>query len=345
MLLSICIATRNRKDFLLETIRCILDQISNDVEIIIVDGASTDGSKEKIESLRAPNNKIKYFYEEVNSGVDRDFDKAIEYASGKYCWLFSDDDLLEKNSISTIKNLLKENHDLLVINSSIHTKFFEKILCSNILNPKKDILYNNDGEKVFHDLASYLSFIGAIIVKREFWMKRSRKAHHGSAFAHIGVLFQDPLPKKVFYLSEPLIKIRYGNSEWAPRGFKIWFNQWPKQIMKLNNLPYELRKKIANNGINGAIKFCILYRAMSLYDYDTFIKFVNGKFNRVINIIFLIISITPIKMLNLFLILGLLFNNSSLVNIYRLSNSNGASKLSLWAANKFRLNKEIYKNE
>lgn len=84
---------------------------------------------------------------------------------------------------------------------------------------------------------------------------------------------------------------------------------------------------------------------MSLYDYDTFIKFVNGKFNRVINIIFLIISITPIKMLNLFLILGLLFNNSSLVNIYRLSNSNGASKLSLWAANKFRLNKEIYKNE
>lgn len=345
MLLSICIATRNRKNFLLETITCILEQISKDVEIIIVDGASKDGSKEQIESLNLPPNKLKYFYEEINSGVDRDFDKAIEYSSGKYCWLFSDDDLLELNSISTIKNILQKELDLLVVNSSIHSKFFNKVLCSNILSSEKDILYKNEGEKVFLDLASYLSFIGAIVVRREFWMTRNRNIHHGSAFAHIGVLFQDPLPSNVYYLSEPIIKIRYGNSEWAPRGFKIWFQQWPNQVMVLDNLSYELRKKVANNGIEGSIKFCILYRAMGLYNYDIFKKLVKGNFNRFINIIFIIISVIPIKILNIILTLGFLTNGTSFVNIYRLSNSEGASKLSMWIANKFRLNKGILKNE
>ena len=53
----------------------------------------------------------------------------------------------------------------------------------------------------------------------------------------------------------------------------------------------------------------------------------------------------PIKILNIILTLGFLTNGTSFVNIYRLSNSEGASKLSMWIANKFRLNKVILKNE
>jgi glycosyltransferase involved in cell wall biosynthesis len=344
MLLSICIATRNRSEFLLETVRCLLDQIGDDVEIVIVDGASSDDSKKKIESLNLASNKLRYFYEETNSGVDRDFDKSVEYALGKYCWLFSDDDLLEPNAISLVKSKIQKDPDLLVVNSSIHSKFFEKILCNDLTQLNGDISYDQLGEKAFLDLASYLSFIGAIVVNRDFWLSRKRKIYHGSAFAHLGVLFQNPLPDKVYFLAEPLIKIRYGNSEWAPRGFNIWFKQWPSQVMILDDLPYELRKKVANNSIIGLCKFCLLYRAMGLYNHDIYKLSVKGEHTNFEESVLKLISLIPIKPLNTILTIGFLKNNTSLVNIYRLSNSIGSTSFSKWISNKLRLNAGITKN-
>ena len=343
MLLSICIATRNRSEFLLETVRCLLDQIGDDIEIVIVDGASSDNSWEKVASLNLASNKLKYFYEKTNSGVDRDFDKSIEYASGKYCWLFSDDDLLEPNAISLVKSKIQEDPDLLVVNSSIHSKFFGKILCNNVLQFKKDIFYEQNGEKAFLDLASYLSFIGAIVVKRDFWLSRKRRIYHGSAFAHLGVLFQNPLPDKVYFIAEPLIKIRYGNSEWAPRGFNIWFKQWPNQVMILDDLPYELRKKVANNSIIGLIKFCLLYRAMGLFDHDVYKLSVKGEQTNLVELILKLISLIPIKLLNMIFTIWFLKNDTSLVNIYRLSNSLGATSFSKWISKKLKLNAGIIK--
>jgi abequosyltransferase len=170
--LSICIATRNRSKFLLETVKCLLGQITDEVEIVIVDGASTDDSKAKIESLNISPKTLRYFYEDANSGVDGDFDKSIEYASGKYCWLFSDDDLLQPNTISSVINQLKAGPQLLVVNASIHTKHFEKVLSDGVLKFHKNRSFECQGEQAFLELAPYLSFIGAIVVERSFWLSR-----------------------------------------------------------------------------------------------------------------------------------------------------------------------------
>jgi abequosyltransferase len=333
--LSICIATRNRSDFLLETVNCILGQVNNEVEIIIVDGASSDGSKEKIEAINTSSTMLKYFYEDHNSGVDRDFDKSVEYASGEYCWLFSDDDLLMPNAISSVINALKTDPEFLIVNSSIHTKYFENTLAEKALKFDSDRVYNCQAEQAFLDLGAYLSFIGAIVVKRSFWLARHRKVYHGSAFAHLGVLFQAPLPTQIKFLNSPLIKIRYGNSDWAPRGFKIWTQQWPNLVMMLENLPYKLRKKVANNKPLELFKFCILYRGMGLYSLDIYKKSVQGNHSKFTDLILKLISVIPVKLLNILLVLIFLKKDSSLVNVYRLSSSPAASKASRWAFFKF----------
>ena len=48
-----------------------------------------------LERYLEPGRPLRYFRESVNSGVDRDYDKAVGYASGEYCWLMTDDDLLQ----------------------------------------------------------------------------------------------------------------------------------------------------------------------------------------------------------------------------------------------------------
>src|ERR1700759_2688178 len=95
-LLSFCIATRNRAAALRETLENITAQLCDvSAEIVVVDGNSTDDTEAVVTAAAARDQRIRYFRETSNAGFDADYDKAVTRASGKYCWLASDDDLLE----------------------------------------------------------------------------------------------------------------------------------------------------------------------------------------------------------------------------------------------------------
>ena len=65
--LSICIATLNRGKYLSETLNSIIPQMNSSVEIIIVDGASTDNTQMVVSEFLSKNINIKYCREEINS--------------------------------------------------------------------------------------------------------------------------------------------------------------------------------------------------------------------------------------------------------------------------------------
>ena len=122
--LSICIPTYNRGDFIGQTLESIVDQIKDNVEIVIVDGASKDNTKTVVEYFKNKYNFINYYCEEKNSGFDIDCDKSIKYAKGKYCWLMPDDDLMKPNAISRVLEVLNESHELIIVNSECWNEDF-----------------------------------------------------------------------------------------------------------------------------------------------------------------------------------------------------------------------------
>ena len=335
--LSICIATRNRAEYLVDTIKCLLDQLDDGIEIVIVDGASTDNSKSLIDNLDIPEGRLRYFFEDENSGVDGDFDKTVQYALGQYCWLFSDDDLFVPGALETVKQALNCEPDLLIVNSSVHSKNFRRLLSERIIDLTDNKIYENDSETAFLDLGSYLSFIGAIVVRRDFWLSRERVAYHGSAFAHLGVIFQYPLPSRVKFLAAPLIKIRYGNSEWAPRGFDIWTKQWPKIVESLDHLPLADRQRIAGSGTIAMVKFCLLYRALGLYHLDRYKMSIQGSYPLFLTLLLGAIALIPAKFINSCYTLLVLGKKTTLINVYRLASSPAASWFSGWMARRYKI--------
>lgn len=60
--ISVVICTHNRGRYLGQAIDSLLQQEFNDFEILVVDNASTDNTKEIVEA-RLPNSKLRYFYE------------------------------------------------------------------------------------------------------------------------------------------------------------------------------------------------------------------------------------------------------------------------------------------
>ena len=162
-LLSICIPTYNREKYLRDTLESIVSQDifknTNDVDIVISDNASTDGTRELVEKyLKLYPEKIIYHRNDSNIGF-ANFEKVLSIADGKFLKLNNDTLLLKPDSLekmlSYIKNNLEEKNILFFSNNA-----------SNIGGGA--ILYS-DLNSFIKDISYYTTWIGSFgIWKSDF---------------------------------------------------------------------------------------------------------------------------------------------------------------------------------
>ena len=234
--LSICIATYSRAKFIGETLDSILGQMRPGVELIVVDGASPDNTPEVMAQYLFRYPGIRYYREQENSGVDKDYDKAVGYAAGQYCWLMTDDDLLQPNAVKRVLDALEGLPDLVVVNAEVRNANFSGVLQERRWPIVEDKQYEaGQIGQFFRAVGSNLSFIGAVVIRRELWLARDRASYYGSLFIHFGVIFQHTPVEKVYAIAEPLIVIRYGNAMWTPRSFEIWMFKWPRLVWSFDD--------------------------------------------------------------------------------------------------------------
>jgi hypothetical protein len=99
------------------------------------------------------------------------------------------------------------------------------------LDVRQDRHYGpGESDAFFEEVAPYLKFIGAVVIRREAWLARERATYFGTLFVHVGVIFQSPALAGVRVIADPLIVIRYGNAMWTSRGFEIWMFKWPQLV-------------------------------------------------------------------------------------------------------------------
>jgi glycosyltransferase involved in cell wall biosynthesis len=265
-LLSICIATYRRAAWIGETLQSILSQIQPGIEIVVVDGASPDDTRDVVSAL-ARQDVLRYYREQSNSGVDRDYDKAVGYARGEYCWLMTDDDVLLPGAIVSILEYCAEAPSVIVLNSIVKDISLVRTLSNGLLSQVADKRFPPERSAAFFlATAKYASFIGSLVVRRDLWQSRERNVYWGSAFAHIGVIFQAPLERDAIVVGEPHIAIRYGNSMWSPRALEIWFLNWPRLIMGLDWLPESDRRTVSEMQRARFARKLLMYRAIGGFD-------------------------------------------------------------------------------
>lgn len=97
MKLSIITINLNNKQGLERTINSVLSQTYFDkVEYIIIDGGSTDGSKELIEQHK---DKLYYWCSEKDNGIYNAMNKGIEAATSDYLLFLNSGDYLKENNV------------------------------------------------------------------------------------------------------------------------------------------------------------------------------------------------------------------------------------------------------
>lgn len=114
MKISIITVVYNNKNTIQDAINSVLSQDYDDIEYIIVDGASTDGTVEVIKDVvkRYPERSIK-FISEKDDGIYDAMNKGISLATGDIIGILNSDDFYINNDvISTVVNaFMAENVD------------------------------------------------------------------------------------------------------------------------------------------------------------------------------------------------------------------------------------------
>lgn len=228
--LSICIPSYNRAAYLPETLASIFGQWREGLEVTIADNASTDGTEQLVAEVRKAHPDLRYYRWSENMGADRNYLKAVEIATGSYCWILGSDDTLAPGAVATVMRAIEDRSADIVL--------FNRMLCSSKLAPTREdrFLKGAGAEKEDFEIrddetfAAYLcrartmccafSYLSSMAFRKERWdAVPTDERFIGSAYAHVQKLFGICVTgARLSYLNQPLVNCRLGNDSFRDLG-------------------------------------------------------------------------------------------------------------------------------
>lgn len=227
-ILSICIPTFNRLNYLKEALESLMPQArSLGVEVCISDNHSEDGTAQYLESLSISEvNGFRYQIQSENIGIDSNMMAVIGMGRGRYIYPIGDDDLLPEGSLKIILKELERNCDVLLLNGW-HT--------DSCLNPRRLNLTSELAGKTFKEpnsafisLWSKMSF-GSFLAKKSFFSENRYKKYLGTSHAYTGVIWESIANQSgtqrqicnIRCMEHPVVLLRGAEKSWSKCAARI----------------------------------------------------------------------------------------------------------------------------
>jgi glycosyltransferase involved in cell wall biosynthesis len=186
-MISIIVVSLNTAKKFEKTIKSILNQSTNNFELIIVDGLSKDKTKYYLKKYKK---KITKIISEKDKGIYDAMNKGIKKSSKKWIYFLNSGDIFyNKNVLKKVINLLKklDSHDILVGNS------FVKKSSLIYKSPRKPISNDNLGSSFSHQA----SFVKSKLLKKKLFKLKYKFAADFDFFLN---MYNSK--KKFFYIND-----------------------------------------------------------------------------------------------------------------------------------------------
>ena len=132
-LISIVTVVYNGEQHLEQTINSVLDQNYDNIEYIIIDGGSTDGT---IEIIKKYEGQIDYWVSEKDNGIYDAMNKGTDVVTGEYLAFLNADDWYESDTLTVISdNILEHKRDYFFGNIDVYKN--EKYQSTWLPKPQK----------------------------------------------------------------------------------------------------------------------------------------------------------------------------------------------------------------
>ena len=225
-LVSVLLPAFNASQFIEQAIESILNQTYSNLELLIVDDASSDNTYKKIEKYLY-DNRVKLFSHKENKGYLGSINFLFSECSGEYITFLDADDWCREDRIALLVSAFDRDAELGCVGS----------FCSRLyLDGKEELVtFENQYEKILNKLPERFEFIGAALM-----VKKSVLEHIGgyeTFFDRIGAehLYWGGkiiLKFKTINLPEPLYHYREVSNSFSDSNKKKIMGQLSTEMAK-----------------------------------------------------------------------------------------------------------------
>jgi O-antigen biosynthesis alpha-1,3-abequosyltransferase len=225
--LSICMPTYNFGAFIGETLDSIVSQLQPEVEVVVLDGGSTDDTEAVVKAYIPSFPQVSYVRQATRGGIDRDMARSVDLAQGEYCWLFSSDDIMKPGAVRRVLAEISSGLDVYLCGLTLCDKQMKVLMDHAVSSAPWGAVFNlsDSGERGQYFAAAqtttaFFSFMGSIIVRRARWHEQSLDEEYvGSCWAHaVRIMRMIPRGLTVKYLGESLLFKRGENDSFMDKG-------------------------------------------------------------------------------------------------------------------------------
>ncbi len=159
-LISVITVVFNGEKYLEQTIQSVINQTYPNVEYIIIDGGSTDGT---LDIIRKYEHAIDYWVSEKDRGIYDAMNKGVRLSSGEWIGILGSDDFYEPNSLNDFMINSKDVDAMIVYGNSKVFKnnklLYVRETNANIQKIKKDFIFFHPdslvNRKVYKEIGLY----------------------------------------------------------------------------------------------------------------------------------------------------------------------------------------------
>lgn len=140
MLISVIIPSFNHKRYVIQSITSVLDQTWRDLDLIVIDDGSTDGSADLIEQIKRERGGFRFVRRE-NRGLIKTLNQGLQMAKGKYVCELASDDYFPPDSIERRIKFFLEHENYVAAFADGAVVEGDKVTRNGFLNERRRLLF------------------------------------------------------------------------------------------------------------------------------------------------------------------------------------------------------------
>jgi abequosyltransferase len=204
-----------------------MPQMVDGVEVVILDGGSTDNTPDVVGGFRERYPELRYERRPERGGIDRDLARTVGLARGDYAWLFCSDDVMKPGAIEAMLGHIASGRDVYVCGVTLCTRDMRVIgdhaVAALPADAEFDLGDPADRRRYFESAlttTAFFSFAGSLILSKARWDTRTIDEDFvGSCWAHVARFFSMvPEGLTLGYLSTSYLYKRSDNDSFMDDG-------------------------------------------------------------------------------------------------------------------------------
>lgn len=209
-MVSVIIPSYNRAHCIRKSIESVLAQTYDDIELIIVDDGSTDGTRELVESIN--DSRIRYIYQK-NAGACAARNHGIDMANGEFIAFQDSDDIWLPRKLERQMSILQEYPDVDIVVCQTECVKLDNSVFVSMQDCKEGIIPMSQGP---------FGISTQVILMRKCVSNKVRFDIKVTRYQDLDYMLMAMRDYKVYFLHEPLVKRFIGKDSISNNANRIY---------------------------------------------------------------------------------------------------------------------------